>query len=473
VAIGFGVVFGAVVGWSLLIGEQLFGAKRGNEYVVVREDGTPLISSSPSVYGSNILRTLEGVEVADEGPIRQLPGADLASPHAGSRMRYPLDWRSRICPFVDERRPAGYWYFIHDGQRDGSGYFVGFDSRNKLRIGYIGAQGFRPDEPPPEERFPVSGRSLAAGATFGDTRHYGAREPYYVSGEKSAYMISADRLLEIDFRTRSVSALLEAEGLVSVDSLSRPEPPLQLAGDLEQHRRWRTFTAIRTAEQVVLWEQKTRAQHSYQLPSVARDKRLRFYEIREGLALLDVVSDDERGERHDLLWLDPSGQTLRQEQVCFETRSIFNDPRAEAWCAAGAVPAPVVAMVAVPFQAMQHSAAGTDPTATFSAFLADYRRAVAETWLPLVLVLAVAAGAAGLCYRRQRRYALPGTAVWVIFVLLGGIPALLGYLWHRRWPVLEPCPACGQVVPRDREQCARCGVEFPVPKRHGIEVFAA
>jgi predicted amidophosphoribosyltransferase len=61
----------------------------------------------------------------------------------------------------------------------------------------------------------------------------------------------------------------------------------------------------------------------------------------------------------------------------------------------------------------------------------------------------------------------------VIFVLLGGIPALLGYLWHRRWPVLEPCPACGQVVPRDREQCARCGVEFPVPKRHGIEVFAA
>ena len=61
VAIGFGVVFGAVVGWSLLIGEQLFGAKRGNEYVVVREDGTPLISSSPSVYGSNILRTLEGV----------------------------------------------------------------------------------------------------------------------------------------------------------------------------------------------------------------------------------------------------------------------------------------------------------------------------------------------------------------------------------------------------------------------------
>jgi hypothetical protein len=52
------------------------------------------------------------------------------------------------------------------------------------------------------------------------------------------------------------------------------------------------------------------------------------------------------------------------------------------------------------------------------------------------------------------------------------LAALVGYLFHRRWPVMDACPACGRPVPRDRDSCAACGAEFPPPALKGIEVFA-
>jgi hypothetical protein len=48
----------------------------------------------------------------------------------------------------------------------------------------------------------------------------------------------------------------------------------------------------------------------------------------------------------------------------------------------------------------------------------------------------------------------------------------LGYLFCRRWPPQEPCPACSHEAPRDRESCAACGADFPEPAPEGIEVFA-
>jgi hypothetical protein len=96
-----------------------------------------------------------------------------------------------------------------------------------------------------------------------------------------------------------------------------------------------------------------------------------------------------------------------------------------------------------------------------------------QAWLPLLAVFVVGGVAAWLCYRRQRRFALPWTAIWVAFAFLGGVPGLIGYLVHRRWPPLDTCQACGELVPRDRGHCAHCGTEFSPPAPKGIEVFAA
>jgi hypothetical protein len=79
---------------------------------------------------------------------------------------------------------------------------------------------------------------------------------------------------------------------------------------------------------------------------------------------------------------------------------------------------------------------------------------------------------AAIAYRRQRALADAGAWIWAVLVFVLGPPGFVGYLAHRRWPAKTPCEHCGAVVPRDRDACRRCGVEFPPPALRGMEVFA-
>ncbi len=105
-------------------------------------------------------------------------------------------------------------------------------------------------------------------------------------------------------------------------------------------------------------------------------------------------------------------------------------------------------------------------------YSAALTRCLAVWWPPFAAVTLLAAALAWYCCRRHRRYCQPASGVWFGFVLLAGVPGLVAYLCHRRWPVLEKCPACGHDVPRDREACARCGAAFPTAEPTGCEVFA-
>lgn len=101
-------------------------------------------------------------------------------------------------------------------------------------------------------------------------------------------------------------------------------------------------------------------------------------------------------------------------------------------------------------------------------------RSLREFGPALGIAQLIALGLAVLCYRRQLRYGA-GRAeriLWPLFVLLLGLPGWIGYRFGRRWPVLETCPNCGDAVPRDRGECARCTAAFPLPALQGTEVFA-
>ncbi len=149
---------------------------------------------------------------------------------------------------------------------------------------------------------------------------------------------------------------------------------------------------------------------------------------------------------------------MRRKKV--ELEDSRNDD--QSWLATAVVPAPIAMAFVVLLPPMRH------PEATAAAL----RWSLSAAWPALVAVSLLGAALAWLCYRRQKRFAQPWTRVWVVFVFLAGLPGLVGYLCHRRWPVLEACPACGRSVPRDRDACAACGAAFPPPPRTGIEVFA-
>jgi hypothetical protein len=104
------------------------------------------------------------------------------------------------------------------------------------------------------------------------------------------------------------------------------------------------------------------------------------------------------------------------------------------------------------------------------AYAAALDRAIREH----ASALLIAVGCAYLCYRRQVRY---GThrrerLARPLFVLAFGLPGWIGYRFGHSWPLLETCPQCAAAVPRDREECCRCEMEFPRPALKGTEVFA-
>ena len=169
-----------------------------------------------------------------------------------------------------------------------------------------------------------------------------------------------------------------------------------------------------------------------------------------------------------LVWINDKGEILRRKEVDLGSRLSLGSPRNMMRIMTAWVPAPLFVIPVAVFRLPQDFFLDDDAEADQGRPLGQ---ALSESWPTLLVVLLLAAGLAWLCYRRQRRYGLGWTGAWVVFVFLLGVPGMIGYLFHRRWPVLESCPACGRRVPRDREACCWCGAEFPLPEQLGTEVF--
>jgi hypothetical protein len=224
------------------------------------------------------------------------------------------------------------------------------------------------------------------------------------------------------------------------------------------------FLTIRTADHLVIADADGRELERYVIPESVRAEGAEFYLLGNRTVLAKVRRLREGKEVSDLLWFDAAGQVARREEVVFWELPLFDQPGAQKWVISACVPAPIAVAGAVVVKALDGG-----PDADLAAAV---KHAWLEMWPALLAVSLVAAVLAGLCYRRQRRYGLPRTAIWVAFVFLTGVPGLLGYLFHRHWPVLDACPACSRSAPRDREACAHCRTEFPRPAPKGIEVFA-
>jgi hypothetical protein len=226
--------------------------------------------------------------------------------------------------------------------------------------------------------------------------------------------------------------------------------------------------AVRTTDRVLVLDATRRQHATFLLPQEFRDRSVTFYQLDAGTALLTASRTlRDRRQLEELLWVDASGRVLQRAKASLGASNARYD-QIEAWKSALAVPSPVVqaflATVVVPIEYLEF---GTAPN--YSAAVA---RCLAAGWPPMLAVSLLAAALAWYCCRRHDRYYQSSSGLWFVFVLLTGVPGLVAYLFHRRWPVLEKCPACGQDVPRDREACANCGAAFPPPESKGCEVFA-
>ncbi len=390
-------------------------------------------------------------------------------------MTFPLDGYTRIGRFSDGRMPPNLWYFLHDGARDGRGYFVGYDSQSKLCVGFIGRDGFRPDQPPVEQWFPMDGAKLASGTALPPNAYNRYNMPHaaaYSNDEPefpqwNVDMISGAQLLEVDLRTGSVKTLLESADLIAAGMLYTA-PTWEVAGKEAPRIHRHPKLAVRTTDRVLLFDATGKQHAAFLIPEEFRDRSIGLYELDAGRALLTASRLlPDRSSCAELLWIDPSGTVSRRAEVCLGEGDRYSD-ETDPWKTALVFPAPVaLAFLATVTDPWDYLKIGLEPT--YSAALA---RSLAASWPPMLVVSLLAAALAWHCFRRHRRFYQPASGLWFAFVVLAGVPGLVAYLFHRRWPPLEKCPACGQDVPRDRETCANCGVTFPAPEPKGCEVFA-
>lgn len=491
-AIGVASAWAMLVSWGYAIVERPIGRNRLYESILILRDGTPVIESyRGSDYGSREFRNLDGSPSPSPGSGRDIivssPDGSLAGP---KEMREPLDgisWRHRLVSFSDNRRLATHWYFMHDGQTDGCGYFVGYEKRSKLLVGYIGLDGFQKKRPSRDGCFRVDARKMFLGAAIANSQCQYGCEPYsggYLGdrGDESSFLwhlawvvglLTDEGIVKIDLRSFQVENVYPSSELVSIGlALGRDEIPEQVKAQLNDESREprfrgnRFFLVARTPDRVLLFDSDGGEPISYPIPAEVADSRFNNCYLPTGSTLLLHVTEyTGRGTTNErLLWVDRQGKVVRREELSLVV---------------GGTQGPTVFLFTLGFLSPSILGGGglgvilwahlESPERNFNALMA---LALREYWQALLISCLVSMAAAYVCFRRQRRYALRGTWAWVAMVFLFGIPGLLGYLFCRRWPVLEACGACHAPAPRDRPSCSACDAPFPEPAPKGIEVFA-
>jgi hypothetical protein len=485
-ALGFGLAWavGGVWIWDLntrvarenTFGDQFFFP----DYLAIEDDGTPLIRRLSAREGMEEYRDLEGhlIELSDQTKWL-LPGRLRAAAEKPSWFAHefrpdlwpepPGDRRMRA--FLDFRQAPSsphVWWLMTDQSPRGSAYLVGYDRITNARVGFLGVQGFRENEPPADERFhlPQGDEALLANVRALQHSYPG---PYYpLQSIKPAmaaneippwfvYLLTADgKIYQIDLGKRKVQSLPEKAPVQSIDLIYRGGVHVLLA---------------RTREEIIRFDVQGEVVDRGPIPRELLGQTFNWGETSTGesVAFTSTESDPGTMALHiHYYWIDRRGTVTRQTE--FTLRGFDPLYHSAARLLPGAlVPAPSgsVGFVGVyqPLMLLDTGqASGADA----------WLRALGEFWPSVLLTLLVSGMLSGMCYCRQSRYrASRGERIfWPLFVFVLGLPGWIGYRFGRSWPVLEKCSTCGAAVPGDRPSCAACHADFPLPALKGTEVFA-
>jgi hypothetical protein len=447
VSIGCGIL---VIGCYSLYEEYMEGPVPSrfsyqNEQLRVLSDGRPLIE----VTQYNPPRQTKYLDV-HRNPV-QLPdepewteGALLPEKHRlflNFHRRFP---QARIISVVQSLHDTEDWYFVFEDKREGHGYFVAFDFRTRERLGYLGKQGFQNDPLPEAEQFRIDGLGLPSFrvASF-------INGAFFVNLDGLAFLQSGNKLFLINLKSRTARLLLGDKDVLSIATVQKPGA-IRSDGLLTDE----VLLAIRTKRDVLLLDFSGKQRQTFELPTNFSARGFDFHLLPDGNALLVANSGKQRetGQGYveldsDLLWMTPQGEITKRQKLTLRSRRNIQhlSDRAQACLFTMAVPAPLtggtMALVLRPW---------SDSQLIEKPYAEAVTKSLQDTWPALLSLLILASGLTYLTERRQRKYGLPRSYAWLVFVFLLGLPGYIAYLVHRPWPLADP---------------------LPPPDRTGLEVF--
>ncbi len=477
VALGFGIVWAIVVAYGDVFVEEATRMNQVYRGIEVFGDGTPVVKTyCPNRLPPFTYETLDGKPIELPEQRDRLNSAWLPAPCRWRERWLSPGWEYRLRSYFDNNSsPWVNWCLMPDRKTKGSAYLEGYDSESKLCVGYIGRNGFQRERPsgdacfsiPSSESGPFHGAVLnVQGHRWGDYVFSPGNILIGSPWSPVILLVSDGQLLRVDLRDRSVHPVWKSSEVLGIGDIGLKTPPGK--GPSEGASRVKLFLVLRTADEIVLLDARGDEADRFVIPEALRSKTFQFYLLSETAAMFQGSRQFFRKpfERFSFFWVDSQGKVERKPRSVDLPR--YSLLASQPWFGAVAVPAPVLATPGVLLIAAK--------LYTGSGECSDYPSALAavvsDTWAALVAVNLLGIVLAWVCYRRQRRYAQRWTWVWVGFVFLFGLPGLVGYLFHRRWAAVEPCPSCDTPAPRDRPACFECGQDFPRPAMKGTEVFA-
>ena len=436
---------------------------------MVRSDGTILIQSiPPSNLSEASYRDLSGQE--QEAPDRndQLPAVYMSwVPGKTAFLRSELGWESRLMTFANEREPTANWFFIHDEKPDGAGYFVAYERKSNRRIGFIGMSGFRTDPVPRADWIPAAGElDSSSPVSIHSGRGWVVKPDRWDVPPRWVYVSSANVLRKVDLDAGTVRTILETREPIVAPGVPRIASWSTGNATKEKH------IFVGTAQQIHELDQQDRVVRVFTIPTeVDPGSSVQWYVMDSGQAIAvfgppPSIRQTDKVSKELVYRFANDGAIEDHFELSLQTGSTALSKQAQAFLLILGVPAPAVVVVVTLLLALV-----TDQIEGFPAVLT----ALLKDSVPsLIAVLALSLILAGMAWRRSRAFGLSrqGQIAWAVFVLLFGLPAYVGFLLYRRWPIRQPCPNCQTQVPRDRVACAECGTRFPEPALKGIEIFA-
>jgi hypothetical protein len=398
-------------------------------------------------------------------------------PKAERYLFWPQERRYSIRGLNNGGAPGTNWFLLESEESKEHAYLEGYDQQSKQCVGYVGVGGFRLDKPPMVEQFAIGGRSLNIASL---ALHSSWGRTAYASRDRTPLLIISDDklyLIDLEFATPQVMQFTsdETRQKARVDRTVRQlpidEPVLSMdfakeAVEAGTDKSDQTRIAVRTTRHVLVLDMAGKPLRSVAIPPALVDQRFSVYFPVGDQIIFAVNNSDYKTNEVDLTWVNTEGAATRSEHAVMR-KSIGDLPKF-AWLSAAVVPSPAVLAIFYYELLPALRSPVLRPVAQKYQLAAIWN----ATWPTMLLIGLLSAAAAVYTYRRQKRYGPRGAVAWAIFVLIVGPAGLLGYLWHRRWPVLEHCASCGADAPRDRGDCVACHTEFPAPRQLGCEVFA-
>ncbi len=489
VSFGFFFLLGVAISW---FHEAYFSEYRyrpylrtTTEYLSCREDGTPLIFKSSLTRRSRskeerVCRDIAGATITVATGEELCTGEDLRQ----QTYRGGSYWPERVFRVSEDKDKGEVWFLKHNGWARGRAVLQAFDLSTNLSIGFLGTEGFSSEPIPEKKQFPIhrTGRTQISTRIFSPAGMYGWLSSFRSRDPLSdiIFFWTDDALLRLNLNERSIASVL-SWGADEVVQHVLDISGLLGTGHKEEDERWRLV--VKTSKRFIEVDKDGKLQELPLPEELQSADPLRYFgRGRKGRIFAKDGRYVEEGSKvrqiNTVYTVDDGGNLVSRQEVALLTYlpDVLGSLNSSANYALFGIPGVVI--TAWEDQCKGESelnvTTGMDlakdyPTA--ARILGEKHQSIfRRIIIGVILSLLMALGA--LLWDRRYHGTMISQVVWFIYVLLCGLPGLVGYLTHRKWPARLPCVHCGNKLPVTTTVCPKCSTPVPPPEHTEREIFA-